>query len=216
MELDLRKVNRSGEELVRDEDFEGEDFTNEDFEDEDLVEELSVEKDSEEEDLVDELSVDEDPEDVDFAVEIAEETAEETSEEPAVEEHSSVNPREWRLRLRKRLRKRQRHLAVLLVLGLLMLAGIGLAYKASVREGWHDSPAGRYYLRSDGRAVGQRIIDGVLYLFDSDGYLIEGPAEMNGRVYYSTPNGIFKGVTQINGEDYCFCETDGVLKTNKS
>ena len=25
-------------------------------------------------------------------------------------------------------------------------------------------------------------------------------------------NGIFKGVTQINGEDYCFCETDGVLK----
>ena len=123
-----------------------------------------------------------------------------------------LNIREWRQRRRKTLRRRQRHLVVLLVLGILCFLGIGIVYRQSIRDGWHDSSEGRYYICGDSRATGQRFIDGTLYLFDGDGFLVEGPAEFGGKIYYSTKDGIVRGVAQINGEDYFFDTVDGTLK----
>ena len=128
----------------------------------------------------------------------------------------AVNFRQWlrerRLRRRRQLRRRQRHLAVLLVLGILLLGSVYFAFSLSTRDGWHNSAEGRYYLKDKARATGMRYIGDTLYLFDGDGYVLEGPAAINGSVYYSTTEGIRKGIVKINGEDYYFSEKDGILR----
>ena len=135
-----------------------------------------------------------------------------SEEQMAMENQSANRLRGWRPRMRRKLRRRQRHLAVLLVVSVFFLIGIVLARGASVSDGWHDTAGGRIYRQDGRRVIGQRVIDGVLYLFDGDGYVIEGPAEESGDVYYSTASGIRKGVVTIDGEDYLFGETDGKLR----
>ena len=120
--------------------------------------------------------------------------------------------RERKLKRRRRLRRRQRRLTLLLALGILFIITTGYLLRAATGDGWHKDGTGRYYIEDGGRAVGTRVIDGVRYIFDGDGYVLEGPAQVNGKVYYSTADGIRTGVVNIAGENYRFDETDGILK----
>lgn len=210
MDQNSQQLIQDEDEYLEDEDFENEafdedgfedeDFADEDFEDEYLEDEYSEGEDSEDENSEDDYSEDEVP------------VVTASEEQNSPEDPGDNRLREWRPRMRRQLRRRQRHLAVLLVLSILFLVGIVLFRRAVMSDGWHDTEAGRIYRQDGKRAIGQRMIDGVLYLFDGDGYLIEGPAEDSGDVYYSTASGIRKGVATIDGEDYLFDETDGKLK----
>ena len=120
--------------------------------------------------------------------------------------------REWRSRMRNKLHRRQKLLAVLLVPAILGLFAVVVFMVLLHKPGWHDSADGRYYLYEGNRVIGRFATEGNEYLFDGDGFLIEGPAELDGRIYYSTKDGITKGVVAIGGEEFWFDEVDGTLK----
>ena len=112
---------------------------------------------------------------------------------------------------RKKIKKSARVFLRLAVVGsMLVIAYLALYY--SYLTGWHESSRGRFYMNENKKLTGLQRIDGKMYLFDSDGYLIEGAAEKDGVIYYSSKDGLLSGPIDIDGEAYYFCEQDGVLK----
>lgn len=115
-------------------------------------------------------------------------------------------------RLKDEHKRRRRRLAILIaVLCALVIAG-GVRYYLAGRSGWHNTKEGKYYIIDRSRLTGMYKINEDMYVFDGNGILIEGPAEDGGKIYYSTKDGILKGVVTIDGEEYYFSEEDGVLR----
>lgn len=114
--------------------------------------------------------------------------------------------------LQQEKRRRMRTILVSLFIIGALLAGFFLRHYITMSEGWHRGSAGTYFVNNGERVTGLQLIDGVVYLFDGKGFLLEGPAEADGKIYYSTKDGIKKGVAEINGEAYYFSEEDGVLR----
>ncbi|MBO4697771.1 MAG: hypothetical protein J5643_10945 [Lachnospiraceae bacterium] len=114
--------------------------------------------------------------------------------------------------LKDRQKRSRRRLVFLLgILGALIIVA-SLKYYYNGVNGWHKTKEGTYYIQDRLRLVGLYQIDGGEYLFDGNGLLIEGPAEEGGKAYYSTLEGILKGVVEIDGEEFYFSEEDGVLR----
>lgn len=130
---------------------------------------------------------------------------------PAEAPEKQLTEEEMRAVLHAKKRSRTIKLVAMLGIAGLLIAGTVLWIYFKSVSGWHDSSEGRYYLTQTGRVTGLNKIDGKIYIFDNNGYIIEGPAEIDGSIYYSTANGIVKGTVLIDGVEYYFSEEDGTL-----
>ena len=133
------------------------------------------------------------------------------AEIPVEEETETFDERLFRVLRAGQARNRKRLILLLSVLGALIIVAI-LNYYFRYLNGWHDSSDGRFYISDRQRLTGLYKIENAMYLFDGNGILLEGPAEEDGRVYYSTKDGVVRGVVEIDGEAYYFDEKDGVLR----
>ena len=131
-------------------------------------------------------------------------------EPEAVKEHETEEEHYAKLKSSQK-RKRTRLVFLLAVLCALIIAA-GLRYYYVGKPGWHNTKEGKYYIIDRLRLKGLYKINDEMYVFDGNGILIEGPAEDGGKIYYSTKDGIIKGVVTIDGEEYYFSEEDGVLR----
>lgn len=111
----------------------------------------------------------------------------------------------------KQKRSRARLIVLLGILGVLLIFACLQFYYTGL-NGWHKTKEGSFYISDHSRLVGLYTIDSTMYLFDGNGFLIEGPAEESGQIYYSSKQGVLKGVVTIAGEEYYFSEEDGVLR----
>ncbi|MBO7632410.1 MAG: hypothetical protein J6S78_08795 [Lachnospiraceae bacterium] len=199
-----------------------------------LEEELATESLEEFEELPDSILDDDGPEDSDIydeeegfaepADRVSEEdsdeyddsedyvAAESEADDPEEEDQNeALTEREMFLSLRRKKLRKQAHMVLqLMLVGVMIVIGY-LAFYYTNMTGWHDSSKGRSYIVENNRVTGMQRIDGRIYIFDSDGYLIEGPAEVDGKIYYSSAEGTLTGAVEIDGETYCFSETDGTL-----
>lgn len=139
------------------------------------------------------------------------ETPTEAEAAPAEAPEKQLTEEEMRAVLHAKKRSRTIKLVAMLGIAGLLIAGTVLWIYFKSVSGWHDSSEGRYYLTQTGRVTGLNKIDGKIYIFDNNGYIIEGPAEIDGSIYYSTANGIVKGTVLIDGVEYYFSEEDGTL-----
>lgn len=139
------------------------------------------------------------------------ETLTEAEAAPAEAPEKQLTEEEMRAVLHAKKRSKTIKLVAMLGIAGLLIAGTVLWIYFKSVSGWHDSSEGRYYLTQTGRVTGLNKIDGKIYIFDNNGYIIEGPAEIDGSIYYSTANGIVKGTVLIDGVEYYFSEEDGTL-----
>ena len=107
--------------------------------------------------------------------------------------------------------KKIRMLIAISIFGLLLAGAFFWGYMRHL-NGWHEDSNGRYYLINRNRLTGMKKIDNVIYLFDNNGYVIEGAAEYDGKIYYSSRQGLQNGSVNIDGEEYFFDENDNSLR----
>lgn len=148
--------------------------------------------------------------------ETAEETDTPTVETVTEETKTPLTPEEeqelYFASLREKRRKNARRLLIALAIVGVVAIGTYIWIVEKYVTGWHNSSSGRYYMSHNHRLVGMQEIDGRTYLFDDDGFLIEGPAKYEDKIYYSSANGLQKGKVRVGEEEYWFGEEDGVLR----
>ena len=142
--------------------------------------------------------------------------SEDAKEQETAQQAKPLTPEEEKERyfasLKAERRKRSRRFLIALSIVGVLIAGVYIWIMEFYINGWHTNSGGRYYMNHNHRLVGMQVIGGKTYLFDNDGYLINGPAVYDGNIYYSSANGLLKGRVLIDGEEYWFDETDGILR----
>ncbi len=101
---------------------------------------------------------------------------------------------------------------LLSILGLAVIAALVFCYFYFFSDGWHTGKAGTSYISSFKKLTGLQTIDNKTYIFDGNGYLMQGTVVVDNNIYYSTPEGIAYGEVEIEGVTYLFDKKDGVLR----
>lgn len=91
--------------------------------------------------------------------------------------------------------------------------GYYLRGNGTLVTGWLSLEGQRYYMTAEGAATGIREVDGSLYVFDQDGKLTSGWADLGQNMAYGDINcHPLTGWAEIDGRRYFFSDT-GVLQT---